>query len=218
MDRAVLWVDRVAVRQAGAASRVVTFSAAVPGGCRWRAGCRCGDVLVHEPDVAAGGAVVRGLEVCGRLGARSLGSRPAHAGRGRSDAGLVPGVPQTHRTRSEAWAELLTNRSGLLSRRLVRALRTGTVLPARLQRNHLDVPVSVADLTTLRTLQSPAWHPALEKVLRRHVQRPFYLDVLLVFDYDTMPAHRNGHGAVGSPRPQAWWTAPWKLVLRGRTA
>jgi hypothetical protein len=104
-----------------------------------------------------------------------------------------PECPKLTEHVREAWAELLTNRSGLLSRRLVRALRAATVLPARLQRSHLDVPVFVADRTTLRTLQSPSWHPALEEALRRHVQRPFYLDVLLVLDYDTMPAHRNGH-------------------------
>ncbi|MFJ9662144.1 hypothetical protein ACIRPR_29760 [Streptomyces griseoflavus] len=93
----------------------------------------------------------------------------------------------------EAWAELLTNPSGLLSRRLVRALRAVTVLPARLQREHLDVPVFVADRTTLRILQSSAWHDALEDVLRRHIRRLFRLNVLLVHDFDTMPAPRNGH-------------------------
>ncbi|MDG9709365.1 helix-turn-helix domain-containing protein [Streptomyces sp. DH10] len=104
-----------------------------------------------------------------------------------------PDCPKLNEHVREAWAELLMNPSGLLSRQLMRALRAATVLPARLQRDHLDLPVFVADRTTLRTLQSGAWHPALEAVLRRHVRRPFYLEVLLVHDYDTMPTHRNGH-------------------------
>jgi hypothetical protein len=104
-----------------------------------------------------------------------------------------PDCPKLNEHVKEAWAELLTNPCGSLSRQFVRALRASTVLPARLQRDHLDVPVFVADRTTLRTLQSPAWHPALEAALRRHVRRPFHLDILLVHDYDTMPAHRNGH-------------------------
>ncbi|MER5996074.1 hypothetical protein [Streptomyces viridosporus] len=104
-----------------------------------------------------------------------------------------PDCPKLTEHVREAWAELLTNPSGLLSRQLVRALRAVTVLPARLQRDHLDVPVFVADRTTLRILQSSAWHDALEDVLRRHIRRPFYLDVLLVHDFDTMPAPRNGH-------------------------
>ncbi|WP_143203928.1 hypothetical protein [Streptomyces sp. CB02400] len=103
-----------------------------------------------------------------------------------------PDCPKLTEHVREAWAELLTNPSGLLSRQVMRALRAATVLPARLQRDHLDVPVFVADRTTLRTLQSSAWHAALEDVLRRHIRRPFYLDVLLVHDYDTMPAPRNG--------------------------
>lgn len=103
-----------------------------------------------------------------------------------------PDCPKLTEHVREAWAELLTNPSGLLSRQLVRALRAATVLPARLQRDHLDVPVFVADRTTLRILQSSAWHPALEDTLRRHIRRPFYLDVLLVHDYDTMPSPRNG--------------------------
>jgi hypothetical protein len=103
-----------------------------------------------------------------------------------------PDCPNLTEHVREAWEELLTNPSGLLSRQLVRALRAATVLPARLQRDHLDVPVFVADRTTLRTLQSSAWHPALEDALRRHIRRPFYLDVLLVHDYDTMPVPRNG--------------------------
>ncbi|MGW7611904.1 hypothetical protein ACWGKW_32565, partial [Streptomyces sp. NPDC054766] len=114
-----------------------------------------------------------------------------------SDVVLVratcPDCPKLTEHVREAWAELLTNRSGLLSRQHLRALRAATVLRARLQRDHLDVPVFVADRTTLATLQSSAWHPALEDALRRHVRRPFYLDVLLVHDYDTMPSHRNGH-------------------------
>ncbi|MEU3855684.1 helix-turn-helix transcriptional regulator [Streptomyces sp. NPDC029554] len=104
-----------------------------------------------------------------------------------------PDCPKLNEHVREAWAELLTNPSGSLSRQLMRALRAATVLPARLQRDHLDVPVFVADRTTLRTLLSPAWHPALEEALRRHIRRPFYLDVLLVHDYDTMPASRNGN-------------------------
>ncbi|MEU0029601.1 hypothetical protein [Streptomyces sp. NPDC006335] len=83
----------------------------------------------------------------------------------------------------EAWAELLPNRSGLLSRQQVRALRAATELQPRMHRDHLDVPVFVADRTTLTTLQSPVWHPALEEALRRHLRRPFHLDVLLVHDY-----------------------------------
>jgi hypothetical protein len=52
--------------------------------------------------------------------------------------------------------------------------------------------VFVADRTTLRALRSSAWHPPLEEALRRHIRRSFYLDVLLVLDYDTMPAQRTG--------------------------
>ncbi|MFK4106157.1 helix-turn-helix domain-containing protein [Streptomyces sp. NPDC019531] len=90
----------------------------------------------------------------------------------------------------EAWAELLTNRSRLLSRHRVRALRAASVLQARLQRNHLEVTVFVADRATGAALQSTAWHPALEASLRRHIRRPFSLDILLVYDYDSL---RNGH-------------------------
>ncbi len=50
---------------------VVMFSAVVPGGCRWRTGCCWWPLLAHESDIAAGGAVVRGLEVCGRPHPRS---------------------------------------------------------------------------------------------------------------------------------------------------
>ncbi|WP_333739251.1 helix-turn-helix domain-containing protein [Streptomyces sp. IBSBF 2806] len=103
-----------------------------------------------------------------------------------------PECPKLTERVREAWAELVTNRSGLLSRQHVRALRAATVLQARMQRDHLDVPVFVADRTTLATLQSRAWHPAAEDALRRYVRRPFYLDILLVHDYDTMPSHRNG--------------------------
>lgn len=113
-----------------------------------------------------------------------------------SDVVLVratcPDCPKLAEHVREAWAELLTNPSGLLSRQHVRALRAATPLPARLQRDHLDVPVFVADRATLLTLQSSEWHAALEETLRRHVRRPFYLDVLLVHDYDTMPSRRNG--------------------------
>ncbi|MER5512954.1 helix-turn-helix transcriptional regulator [Streptomyces sp. NPDC002766] len=91
----------------------------------------------------------------------------------------------------EAWAELVTNRSGLLSRQHVRALRAAAVLQPRLHRGHLDVPVFVADRPTLNTLQSADWHPALEEALRRHVRRPFYLDVLLVPD-DTTSSRQSG--------------------------
>lgn len=87
----------------------------------------------------------------------------------------------TERVR-EAWAELVTNRSGRLSRQHVRALRAASLLQPRLHRGHLDVPVFVADRPTLTTLQTGEWHPALEETLRRHVRRPFYLDVLLVPD------------------------------------
>lgn len=105
-----------------------------------------------------------------------------------------PDCPKLTEHVREAWAELLTNPSGRLSRQVVRALRAVTVLPARLQRDHLDVPVFVADRTTLRILQSSAWHDALKDVLRRHIRRrPFYLDVLLVHDFDTMSAPRMGH-------------------------
>jgi hypothetical protein len=122
-----------------------------------------------------------------------------------------PECPKLTEHVREAWAELLTNRSGLLSRRLVRALRAATVLPARLQRNHLDVPVFVADRTTLRTLQSPAWHPALEKTLRRHVRRPFSLDVLLVQDYDTIPTPRNGQRHLRIAKAAGLMNSPLEL-------
>lgn len=100
-----------------------------------------------------------------------------------------PDCPKLAERVREAWAELLTNQSGLLSRQHLRALRTATVMQARLQRDHLDVPVFVADRATLATLQSRTWHPALEEILRRHVRRPFYLDVLLVHD----ASRRNGN-------------------------
>lgn len=103
-----------------------------------------------------------------------------------------PDCPKLNEHVREAWAELLTNPSGALSRQLVRALRAATVLPARLQRGHLDVPVFVTDRTTLPTLQSGSWHPAFEEALRRHIRRPFNLDVLVVQNYDTIPTPRNG--------------------------
>ncbi|MDQ0904269.1 hypothetical protein QFZ22_000254 [Streptomyces canus] len=103
-----------------------------------------------------------------------------------SDVVLVratcPDCPKLTERVREAWAELLTNRSKLLSRQHVRALRAATVLQPRMHRDHLDVPVFVADRTTFTILQSAVWHPALEEALRRHVRRPFYLDVLLVHD------------------------------------
>jgi hypothetical protein len=105
-----------------------------------------------------------------------------------SDVVLVratcPDCPKLTERVREAWAELLTNRSGLLSRQQVRALRAATMLQPRMHRDHLDVPVFVADRSTLTTLQSAVWHPALEEALRRHLRRrPFYLDVLLVHDF-----------------------------------
>ncbi|MBX4174439.1 helix-turn-helix domain-containing protein [Streptomyces geysiriensis] len=135
-----------------------------------------------------------------------------------------PDCPKLTEHVREAWAELLTNPSGLLSRQLVRALRAATVLPARLQRDHLDVPVFVADPTTLRTLQSATWHPTLEDALRRHIRRPFYLDVLLVHDYDTMPAVRTGQrhrrlakaaGLVDSPLESSPARGPLVTETRG---
>lgn len=74
MDRAVLWADRGAVRQAGglgAASwrrRPTRPSLATAAGGPGIAG---GHVLAHEPHVAAGSAVVWGLEVRSRPHPRS---------------------------------------------------------------------------------------------------------------------------------------------------
>ncbi|MEU3342562.1 helix-turn-helix domain-containing protein [Streptomyces sp. NPDC006668] len=93
----------------------------------------------------------------------------------------------------KAWADLLANSSGALSRQEVRALRAATVLQARFQRGQLDVPVFVADKETGAVLQSSAWHPAFEAALRRRIRRRFHLAVLLVYDYDTMPSLRNGN-------------------------
>lgn len=101
--------------------------------------------------------------------------------------------PEINRRVHKAWADLLANPDGALGRQEVRALRAATVLQARLQRSQLDVPVFVADKETGVVLQSSAWHPALEAALRRHIRRRFHLAVLLVYDYDTMPSHRNGN-------------------------
>jgi transcriptional regulator with XRE-family HTH domain len=103
-----------------------------------------------------------------------------------------PDCPRLNDHVREAWAELLANRTGTLSRQQVRALRAVTVLQARQQGAQLDVPVFVADRRTGAVLRSPAWHPALEACLRRHVRRPFHLDVIIVYDYDTVPTPRNG--------------------------
>jgi hypothetical protein len=54
----------------------------------------------------------------------------------------------------KAWADLLENRSGTLSREEVQALRASTVLQARQRRNQLDVPVFVADKKTALVLQT----------------------------------------------------------------
>ncbi|MFE9687828.1 helix-turn-helix domain-containing protein [Streptomyces sp. NPDC006285] len=115
----------------------------------------------------------------------------------------------------EAWAELQANHLDLLSTQQVRALRAAMMLRARLQHDHLEVLVFVADRKTGITLQSASWHPALEAVLRRHIRRAFRLDVLLVFDYDTISSPRNGQrprrlakdanlvkGPVESPPPE----------------
>ncbi|MER8012498.1 helix-turn-helix transcriptional regulator [Streptomyces sp. NPDC094149] len=101
--------------------------------------------------------------------------------------------PEINERVRKAWADLLANPSGALSRQEVRALRAATVLQARLHRKQLDVPVFVADKETGAVLQSSAWHPALEAALRRHIRRRFHLTVLLVYDYDTMPTYRNGN-------------------------
>jgi transcriptional regulator with XRE-family HTH domain len=92
----------------------------------------------------------------------------------------------------KAWADLLENRSGTLSREEVQALRASTVLQARQRRNQLDVPVFVADKKTALVLQTGTWHAALETALKHYLRRPFHLDVLLVYDYDTMESRRNG--------------------------
>jgi hypothetical protein len=101
--------------------------------------------------------------------------------------------PEVNERVRKAWADLLENPAGALSRHEVRALRAARVLQARLQRDHLDVPVFVADKETKSILQSDTWHPALDTALRRYIRRPFRLDVLIVPDYDTMNAHRTGN-------------------------
>ncbi|MEU0119429.1 helix-turn-helix transcriptional regulator [Streptomyces bobili] len=100
--------------------------------------------------------------------------------------------PEINERVRDAWADVLTNRSGDLSRQEVQALHTATVLQARLQRNQLDVPVFLADRETGAILQSGTWHPALEAALRHRIRRPFHLDVLLVYDYDTKESSRSG--------------------------
>ncbi|MET7780381.1 hypothetical protein ABZU94_34930 [Streptomyces mirabilis] len=100
--------------------------------------------------------------------------------------------PEVNERVRKAWADLLENSAGALSRQEVQALRASRVLQARLQRDHLDVPVFVADKKTGSILQSDTWHPALHTALRRYIRRPFRLDVLIVPDYETMKAHRTG--------------------------
>jgi hypothetical protein len=125
--------------------------------------------------------------------------------------------PEVNERVREAWADLLANGSGALSRQEVRALRASTVLQARFQRNQLDVPVFVADKKTGIFLQSATWHPAFDAALRRHIRRPFHLDVLLVYNYDTMNFNRNGTrqrrlakaaGVVGGPVETPWQDEP----------
>lgn len=92
----------------------------------------------------------------------------------------------------DAWAELLENRSGALDGDEVDALRASTMLQARLQRDHLNIPVFAPDSETAMALQSATWHPALEAALRHHIQRRFSLDVLVVHGYDVKHSARNG--------------------------
>ncbi|MGW2174003.1 hypothetical protein ACWC1C_26115 [Streptomyces sp. NPDC001705] len=91
-----------------------------------------------------------------------------------------------------AWADLLKNPSGSLSLQVIQALRTCTVLQARLQRHQLDVPLLVPDEFTSALLQSVNWQPELHAALRPRLRRPFHLDVLFVYGYDTMPSYRDG--------------------------
>ncbi|MET7888635.1 hypothetical protein [Streptomyces avermitilis] len=89
--------------------------------------------------------------------------------------------PELNERVGNAWADVLANRSGNLSNEEVHALRTATVLRARLQRNQLDIPL-IVDKEAGAVLRSRTWHPALEAALRHRIQRSFHLDVLLVHD------------------------------------
>ncbi|MFF9819536.1 helix-turn-helix domain-containing protein [Streptomyces sp. NPDC014006] len=91
----------------------------------------------------------------------------------------------------EAWGDLLDDRSGVFSREEVRALRSSTVLKARLQHHQLDVQVFVTNKEAGAVLGTTAWHAPLETVLRRRLRRTFNLDVILVLDYDTLHARRE---------------------------
>lgn len=98
--------------------------------------------------------------------------------------------PSLNQRVREAWDDLLDNRSGEISREEVCALRSSTVLKARLQHHQMDVHVFVTDKQAGTVLGSTSWHPALEAALRRRLRRTFNLDVFLVLDYDTLYAHR----------------------------
>ncbi|MGW1538558.1 helix-turn-helix domain-containing protein [Streptomyces aureus] len=82
----------------------------------------------------------------------------------------------------QAWSDLLDNASGDLSREEVRALSVSSVRQVRLQRNRLEVPVSVPDGETESVLWSETWHPAFQSVLQSYIRRSFELEVLIVSD------------------------------------
>ncbi|KOV74334.1 hypothetical protein ADL00_02390 [Streptomyces sp. AS58] len=121
--------------------------------------------------------------------AATLRVRMADVLMGRATCQACPTVNKRIR---EAWNDLLEDRSGCLTSQEVRALRAASVLVPRLQRQQLDLPVFVPDSETAAVLRSTTWHPALETALRRRLRRTFNLDILLVLDYDSLSAHRNG--------------------------
>ncbi|MET8102210.1 helix-turn-helix domain-containing protein [Streptomyces sp. NPDC005236] len=92
--------------------------------------------------------------------------------------------PQISARVRDAWADLLDNSSDALSGEVVDALRECTVLQARLLRDLLNIPVYAANRDAAATLQVADWHPAFHAALRRHIQRRFHMDVLVIHGYD----------------------------------
>ncbi|MFH8470785.1 helix-turn-helix domain-containing protein [Streptomyces sp. NPDC017991] len=111
--------------------------------------------------------------------------------------------PEVSKRVHKAWADLLENTSGTLSRPQLRALRDSTVRQPRLQRNRLDIPVFVKNKKTEELLQSDTWHPALHTALRRHIRRSFHLDVLIVSDYALPKAQGAKNRFTGMARQPA---------------
>jgi transcriptional regulator with XRE-family HTH domain len=93
----------------------------------------------------------------------------------------------------KAWADLLRNPSGSLNVQVMRALRSCTLLQARLQRNQLDVHVFVPDNPTGTILQPSNWQAEFRTAIEDRIRRQFQLDVLLVYGHNTPASHhRNG--------------------------